>query len=718
MNGEGEQFEIKRVEEPKAKIPEEGKIPDEGAKPEAQLSPEVLKLQAEAQQYIDTYKRFFQTFAKDVSLSFKMSDRFYINLENGEVNNDVRWYAEKDCSREQILWANLHELSHFLDLAEDQEGMNKNFDNIFDQAKKTGAMIEKKWQEKFGQTDPEFVEKMKKQQPISPKKPEKTMNASERAAYDIHHTFYNVFDDIYVNNLVARKAPRFEYGQKGAPEDVSNLYKEKLFKGTDYSKSPRHLQFLYNLLREEMVKDEKVQVLEDVKEALDRKIKFMGKEYTPKEIVESFLKPKTGRKTSVTERSLVLRRTLEPVFMDLLKKDFEEWEPEKPKEQKGGGGEGEGGGQGNPFQSDYQEFEDKMPDKIDPEQIKDWVNKDKKEKDEKKAKEEEQKKEDQKSPEQKAKEAQERLDRAWCEKNNIPESVLKKFHRIEANVAPYLEELSQLWRRIIYGSSKIVERGKEGYFKTGTELSIPKVIEEWPKIEKKQFEEVRIFEREIQKEQLVRRPELIRVRLAGDLSGSMDSAKRAVLEKCTVLLLSSLHEFETYLNLSRAQTKSKLEVETEVWVFGDFAKKIKAQRKDLPGVDEQASIVKVYQGLGESLGGTNDNKALEAIEKSITLEEKEQIAKKKIMEIVIEITDGGSSDVGAAKKAVDKLLDEGVIARAFQIGAVSDSEKSDFNKVWNQGREEKCGEIVGTEIGNLIPAVTAVLQKYLGGVRL
>ena len=94
------------------------------------------------------------------------------------------------------------------------------------------------------------------------------------------------------------------------------------------------------------------------------------------------------------------------------------------------------------------------------------------------------------------------------------------------------------------------------------------------------------------------------------------------------------------------------------------------------------------------------------------------------MEIVFEITDGGSTDQAGnlsskeARIEVDKLVNVNVIARAFQIGTVSNEEKKTFNQVWNDGREERLGEIVGEKIENLIPAVAELLKKYLGQVRL
>lgn len=694
----------------------ESKTPFEERK-KNELPEELKEYRKGAQALVDSHRRFFITFAKDVSLQFKLSNAFYTDLETGEVNLATQWFAEKGFSKDQILWAFLHELSHFRDFSQDPEGMNKNFDYMTNQAKKTGTMMMKKWEEAYGKDDPEFINQLKKQRPASKKDPSKTMNSVEGAAYKFYHTFYNIFDDIYVNNLVSRKAPKYEEAEKGG-EEVRGLYKEKLFAESDYSKSPRHLQFLYKLLREEMV-SEPVLVNGEVVAAMEQKIMFQGKEYAPKEIVEYFIKPRAGRDTKPGQRYFVLQKTLEPIFEQLLLKDLEDWQPKKPEPLTGKPSEGESSlGEINPFEDDYQKFDDKSPDQIKDEDFKNWVNKyqeDKKKEEEQGAKE---KQEEAKSAEEKAKEAQENLDRDWSAKHNINYETLRRFRKIEAEVAPYLDDLSKLWQRIIFGSIPKIERGMEGYFKTGAEMDIQKVIEEWPQIEKGQPEKAEVMKRVVSKEVLIRKPELIRVRLVGDMSGSMDEAKKHVLQQSFVLLLSSLREFNTYLNLTRPQTKAKLEVDTEAWIFGDDAQKVKRLRGESGMDDEQAEIVRIFEKLQNTLGSTYDNRALGAINNSLSPEDREKIAQEKIMEIVFEITDGGSSSPRDARAAVDTLVNSGVIARAFQIGAVSAEEKRIFNEVWNRGREDKLGEIVGEKIGNLLPIVAELLKQYLKNVKL
>ena len=135
-------------------------------------------------------------------------------------------------------------------------------------------------------------------------------------------------------------------------------------------------------------------------------------------------------------------------------------------------------------------------------------------------------------------------------------------------------------------------------------------------------------------------------------------------------------------------------------------------------VEKEALSLAIFEKLQNTIGGTYDDKALKAIFNSLTPEDKEKIGQEKIMEMVFEITDGGSSSPGAARNAVDKLFENGVIMRAFQIGTVSEREKKTFNEVWNKNREEKLGEIIGEKIENLLPAITELLKKYLSNVRL
>lgn len=736
-------------------------VPSGKKVPRAEKMPANLKqYQEEAQKMLDAHRLNFMTYARDVSLRFRMSNQFMINYETGEVHLDTRWFAKKNMTPEQIRWAVLHELTHFVDFREDRVAMTENFDYIFARAKKTGERILKKIEEKFGTSDPAFLDAIRKQSPVSPRDPSKTVNAAEAGAYKIHHTFFNCIDDVYVNKRLERRAPVYASKAHGGKE-VRRLYQEELFRGTDYSKLPHHLQFLYALLRNEMVLDEELVIHDDVRWALDEMpVRFRGKTYTARQIIEKFIKPKSVRKTNAGERYDILKQTLEPIFDDLLNRDLDEWDPQKPPEQKpeGNGGEkGESGEQEsekqkkegksepqepnseeqqekdgneknkpqeqgqdvNPFSDFYREFEENSPDQIDEGDIQAWAEAEEKKEEERK-KEVRVRKENKNIEEgQQHNAEQEESDKQWSVKEGIDYDALREFRAIEREVAPYRKELSRLWRQIVYGRTTGLEVGIEGHFPTGTEPDIEEVVEKWPEIQKRGGEQAEIMLRAKETEKEIEKPELIRFRVVGDMSDSMREdygEKKRVLQRCVVLLLSSFQEFQTYLNLTRRTTKTKLDVDTEAWIFGNAAKRIKRFRKEAGVGQEQKELVTILQHLQMTIGGTYDHMALSRIEQSITPEEEKKIQKKKIMEIVIEITDGGSSNADAAREGVNRLSKKGVIMRAFQVGDTSSGEREVFNYVWNGG-EEKRGEIVGTNIANLIPAVVRALKQFLRNVR-
>ena len=781
------------LEKPKVTLPD--------AIPAPENNEDIEAYRERAQVFIDRYSKtgFFASFSGDTSIRFKLGQAFYFDFQKGEVNLATDWFYNKGFSEKQILWACMHEIGHFDDFKNDPERLMQNFDHIADEARKTGDIMLHKWETVLDQSDPKqkaFLDHLKKTSPVNPERPEMgSFNCLAQSAYGIHHPFYNSLDDIWVNNSVSRKAASFERGTEGGKE-IESLYKEKLFPGFDYSKGEsRHRQFINKLLRDDNVPDEQCVVLPDVEEALNRKIQFGGKSYTAKELIATFIKPRTGRDTKAGERYAILRRTLEPIFKELLAKDITDWKPEwKPPEEqpKSGQGDGESSpenesqeqqGQENkkqdskdtgkpqeskdavdqgekekpqksqeskeqegdasedelppatPFEKEIKEWQENTIDQLPPEDMKDLFKKfeevkEMKEAEKKKveqAKEEEGKKlkaEDKRTPQEKAADTQKKEDEQWAKKNASgglsKEQLLEnlaRFRQVQADIAPYLDELSALWRHIIFGTSREIVRGMEGHFKTGDELDVQKTIEDWGSIQEGKFEQAKIFRKIEDKEVVTQKPELIRVRVVGDMSGSMNpendgGAKLRTLQQAMTLIFSSLDEFQTYLNATRAETKSKLEIETEGWTFGDSAEKIKSS-------DDKANIemVSVFQHIqNPRSGSTFDNVALSAISDSITPDDGEKIKSGKIMDIVLEITDGGSSDPDSAKRAVDNLIEKKIITRAFQIGQVSTREQHTFDAVWNRGRDKNRGERVGVNISALIPAITKALKEYLGDV--
>jgi hypothetical protein len=733
--------------------------------PESEVSLEQYRENAQA--FIDRYSKtgFFASFSGDTSIRFKLGQAFYFDFQKGEVNLATDWFYNKGFSERQILWACMHEIGHFDDFKNDPERLMQNFDHIADEARKTGDTMLRKWEAVLDQSDPKqkvFLDSLKKTESVNPNRPEMgSFNRLAQSAYGIHHPFYNWLDDIWVNNSVSRKAASFERGTEGGKE-IESLYKDKLFQGFDYSKGKsRHKQFIDKLLRDDNVPDEQCVVSPDVQEALDRKNQIGGKSYTAKELIATFIKPRTGRDTKAGERYAILRRTLEPIFKELLAKDIADWKPEwKPPQEKPPQQEQEKKKQDSketgeqqesqesekpqdqneensenesppitPFEDEIKDSADNSIDQLPPEAMKEIFKKfeeikvkkeeDKKEKEEKARIEAgEIEAEDEKTPDEKAANVQREQDKQWAGKNASREHTkeqllenLAQFREVQTEIAPYLEELSALWRHIIFGTSREVVRGMEGHFKTGDEMDVQKTIDDWASIQEGKFEQAKIFNKIEDREVVTQKPELIRVRVAGDMSGSMDEEKLRVMQQAMTLIFASLDEFQTYLNSTRVDTKSKLQVETEGWIFNDSAEKIKSfdDRENL-------EMMTVFDHIQTPTGFTYDDVVLSDIANSISPDDEEKIKSGKIMDIVFEITDGGSSDSESAKEAIDNLIKRGVITRAFQIGLVNIGEQRTFDTVWNAGRDKRYGERIGSDISALIPAITKALKEYLGDV--
>ena len=699
-----------------SKVEGEEKKPEKEEKKEKEkeLKPWIEKMQ----KFLESKRDVFNTFARDASLKYVANTGFYIDFKKGEIHSDVLWFKEKFKPEEietMIEWAHFHQLSHFLEYAESPEVFLENFAYMEEKAKQLAPKVLEIWKKKAGGDLPDYLRKEIKIPKDKEKKEFEKITVGEHLArniiYRALHRFYNVFDDISVNSLIRRRTFKFEENSKG-DELVKKLYREKLFPGTDFSKRPLHLQLLDPYLREEMVPEEKIKVSSEIEE-IRKEISYLGEDYSEiKKFNQELIK-----RSEPEKRYSRLKRILEPIYLDLLFKDLEK-QPIPPPPSKGKE-KGEGIGDFSmPFEDDYRDYEDNSPDQFSEEDIKNWTEKKKEEK--KKEEEERRRKEEEekKSFEEREKEIQEKMGKEWCKRHNIEYSLLQKVREIEKEIEPYLKEMSQFWRKIVFGYSTERKLEWEGYYKFGTRLDIHKVIKEWPKIEKGDVFDVKVMKKRVVKEKLIHQPEVIRVRLVLDVSGSMDEERLKTLREITVLLGRSLQEFNHYLGLARETTGTKLVADLEEWIFESEAQKI----KPLAGDDyrtrnwekDEADFIKSIGYLFSSGGSTADFLALEEIEKSITDFDIERIKQGKLLEILIEITDGGSDNPELTREIKNRLKEKGIIAKAFQIGEPTEGEIEAFKTTWeNDGDGERV-----PELSQVLPALTQFLKKYLKDVKL
>ncbi|MCC7522832.1 VWA domain-containing protein [Candidatus Uhrbacteria bacterium] len=667
------------------------------------------------QKMLDKNRGLLEAFSGDVSLEFIVADKYAIDFESGKVYLDATTLHERKETEEQALWSVLHELSHFLDYVEDKKGILDNFKHIQRKAKKIAPKIERKVVEAFGESHPELVESIKKKQPSGSKTLE-PMSWAEQAGYKMYHTFYNCLDDIHVNARLTWKAQRYRPEAEGG-QAVKTLYRDTLFPGNDYAEHPKHMQMPYKLLRESMVPDQNVILTERVFQEFENKIPLMGKSLTPKEWANEILIPgvkkdkRTGKsqikQVSASARNAVIRQTLEPVFDRLLLEDLEEWEPKLPAPPNEGMEQGASGMPQMPWEKEYKEFTNMSPDQAPEGFYEDLAEQVIEMKEEQKNEEEKKNESQGKTPVQRAQELKDAADREWCRKNDLTLEQFREYEQLEKKIEPYLDELSNLWTKILRGLRIEQGRRMEGYFQTG-ELDVEKVVEEWPKIEQAKFDEVRVMERQLPKEILIRKPEEIRIRLLGDNSGSMNGERIEMLKQVATLILSSVREF----NARMAWQSSEGDVVTaksQVVLYGHdhvVAKPLEAANGDQESVDMRKAVT----ACNASGNDTLDALALHEVWKTInTPEEQERIKSGKVIDIMFEITDGGTGTLHQSMQIIKKLKEAGVITKAFQVGTAHEGEKKVFNTEWKED-----GKIVGKDLSKVVPAIAEMLEKIIG----
>ena len=145
--------------------------------------------------------------------------------------------------------------------------------------------------------------------------------------------FNNIFEDIAGNNLIHAVLPRM----KGV---AAQLYGERLFSESDYTQLPRHVQFLYKTIRQEMVPDSETTVLPEVDEAITGLRNYQGQGDVIK--YSTAVAKSAHQAMGVEERFAIWRNIVYPVYETLLEQDRED--PDR--QQQGGQGEGDEQGQG------------------------------------------------------------------------------------------------------------------------------------------------------------------------------------------------------------------------------------------------------------------------------------------------------------------------------------------------------------------------------------
>jgi hypothetical protein len=137
----------------------------------------------------------------------------------------------------------------------------------------------------------------------------------------------------------------------------------------------------------------------------------------------------------------------------------------------------------------------------------------------------------------------------------------------------------------------------------------------------------------------------------------------------------------------------------------------------LHGNESDVEIIKSVADLYSSMGGTEDNRPINQIASQLTEKNKRDLKNKKLKKIVFEITDGAPDNDDLTKQAIAKLAEEGVLMVGFQIGNVSENERSKFEGIWNSGLNKNVkGIYIGKDIDLLPKKLMDELSSALSNI--
>ena len=640
-----------------------------------------------AERFINQHRREFSIFARDPSLNYITSpgaETFMFDAKDIQVIFPEQWFKDDDYTEDEKLFSSYHELSHFTDMRENPEVFLDNFA----QMGRDADSLAKEWLKKH---------------------PNKAPQAAVANVYRKElHGLYNCLDDIYVNNIVYDRSPRFAEGSDDH-EDVISLYKKLGFEEADLTNIPLHLQMSYSLLRDEMLGDVcgKSIVDDKVKNALSKVV--LGQ--TIPEAVDSRLKPIPG--TSLVdpkERYDFIRHFIQPQFIELLEEALEKsLDEESDQSQQTQQTEQQEQGEGAEFDpfgdfrnnSRFRNFLDNDDENIE-KSLHEWK---------------EQKDIENMSDEERRKYEEEKRTKEFDDKHGITEEERKENTRLQNEIKEARNEMRKFWRNLV-GKSVEYRKNKVKYQRKGR-FNVSSYIDRYAETEERKAQgnlrTAEVYDRNEMKRTIVDQPETIDISLLVDCSGSMWGDKEEMAKRTAALLMYSIKDFNHELDRERYKTGSKLRANTQVIAFSSDDREIKGfERKNGRNAGaNDTEIIKTFSKLDKfERGGTNDEAPLQKIQSSLSADDLQRIKDKKLKKIIFEITDGASQYETGASRVIKQLAGEGVLMVGFQIGNVDEHEREVFERIWNNDEAKQNGA-KGIYIGNNLSDLPTKLMEEL-----
>jgi hypothetical protein len=544
---------------------------------------------------------------------------FYFDHKNKTINISPFLIESLNLDAEEKKYIFLHEVSHLIQLLQDPDSYLRTFE------------IPKEKADKVAQNEPEL----------------------KKAIENAWHNFFNAFLDIHANSIIRAQMPIYHKG--GRLEELPRrLYSEKMFPNRDYSSEPLSTQLLDYLLRRVMVPEKEIQINDKVREKINQKINFFGREYSS---VEDFVQKEIfNSEKTITEQVFIFEKFLIPIYEELLEEDKKSGRIKEIQRKLGD----------FPVEIEISEEDAKKLAEVI--------------------------KEIQKSPDKKYQENLDEIFKNWAKDKGFSEEEIKRMEEIKERTLKIIEDLEDIWENFIQRSTEFTIE-KTGGYKRGVSISPEKLISQLP-ILLTNPKEAEVFARylpETKSEEI--KPKKINLELIVDLSGSMDEDKRKAVQEVAYAINKSLINFYRTGVLSVADSGAEFPVTINYRIlgFGDTVgeltetteeEKRERAKKDRPNRDLDEELIRAILKIEKiDLVGTQDAKALRIVEQEITPEIEEKLKNGDEILVILEITDGETTTVNESKNLVEKLNNiPNVYCRAIQIPGPIYSEKSEEPK--------------------------------------
>ncbi len=607
------------------------------------------KAMQRAVKFFSDNEQAIRDYAQHGGLVFVLGDRWSIDVHTGRGTFDPKFFVKRGFNEAESMWATCHEIERFRDWRRDPEAY--------------GALLAR--------------------------------TAKERRL----DLLYRYINSIAANRDEDRRFPAHR-------ETRAYLYEDKLLPRVNYTRIPRHLQFIYAILREKMLPEEEITLSPEVRMEIE-KLKNIDGEGA--DLIFLVSDPTVLPR----DRFAVIQDYIEPIYERFFQEDVRERKERQNKNGSRGKDQGigeeesvEGGTKGaepsyleketprdeDYFSREYDESEAKLPNVLTPKEAKEEIER-----------EIRRRREENKSPEQMAKE---QFRARYGVSAAEVEDYADEYKKIEYQIKP----LRVIFERIIAARKEIKRRLKErtdqgviidpsmiaqayidaqsGLFNSRTQL----------KISREEFDDNMLKEFEFT--------------LICDLSGSMNEnrpgGKSYEQKLAAILIIEALDEFEKKLKEQRLERSVDLHVLTEIRGFHAEDEAL----KPLSDTVDFATRVRIAQRLENCTGSrTAEYKSLAQVAAKLDKATERKIQNGDLKKVLILITDGGSDDVGLTKEAKNRLTERGVIAKAIQIGQPGKTDTEKFTSAWEEDGSP-C-----KDVSLLVQTIEQLLEAFLDNLQ-